>query len=106
MYDNMYTIDEDNSKYSFEWDENKNLLNIQKHGVSFVEVAYALLDDGKIEHYDEKHSNYENRWICIGVFDRHITVSYTIRINTIRIISARPSNRKERKLYYGKNSSL
>lgn len=106
MYDNMYTIDEDNSKYSFEWDENKNLLNIQKHGVSFVEAAYALLDDGKIEHYDEKHSNYENRWICIGVFDKRITVSYTIIINTIRIISARPSNRKERKLYYGKNSSL
>lgn len=106
MYDILYTLFSSIDKeIKYEWDENKNLANIKKHGVSFELAAECYLDRNAIESYDNDHSDKEDRWILIGkARERLITVVYTNRQNAIRIVSARKSTEKERKIYYGENS--
>lgn len=53
--------------------------------------------------YDEKHSDFEDRYIAIGIINQItciVTVVYTERVNKIRIISARKATKEERKMYY------
>ena len=40
----------------FEWDENKNVINIQKHNVSFEEAMTVFKDTKAVLLYDENHS--------------------------------------------------
>jgi uncharacterized DUF497 family protein len=44
---------------TFEWDENKNQIIIQKHGVSFEEAKGAFLDMHRIIILDEKKPEME-----------------------------------------------
>ena len=89
----------------FEWDENKNILNIKKHGISFEEAAYVFADIDLISLFDEKHSDFEERWISIGKIINHgiIVVVHTDKIKGeqeyIRIISARKAEINEKKEY-------
>ena len=63
----------------FEWDENKNILNIKNHGISFEEAVYVFSDIDLISIFDEKHSDFEERWISIGKIINHgIIVVYTL----------------------------
>jgi len=52
------------SKYSFEWDEAKNLINLKKHGVSFCEAQQVFLDKNRILAQDLEHSDDEQRYYC------------------------------------------
>jgi len=62
----------------FEWDDAKNISNQTKHGVSFEIIIH-----------DEKHSQEEERWFCIGKVDNQVlTVRFTYRDGTIRIFGA------------------
>ena len=83
----------------FEWDEDKNKLNIEKHGISF-EIAQIAFDDPKrIILVDEHHSQEEMRYFCVGKVDEMIlTVRFVIRDSVIRIFGA-GHWRKERKYY-------
>jgi hypothetical protein len=74
----------------FEWDENKNSENIQKHEVSFFEAQNAFFDKKRIITIDIKHSTKtEKRYFCFGLVENKIlTVRFTIRKNRIRIIGA------------------
>ena len=51
---------------AFEYDENKNQINIKKHGISFKSAARIFFDYDRIEYYDEEHSNDEDRYNTIG----------------------------------------
>ena len=42
---------------TFEWDENKDVLNKEKHNISFEEAQFAFLDPKRIILEDKKHSN-------------------------------------------------
>ena len=84
----------------FEWDENKNNSNKEKHGVSFEEAKEVFSDDKRITYEDARNDYGEVRYIMIGyIFKGMISAVYTIRGLAYRIISARPANRKERKKY-------
>ncbi len=74
----------------FEWDENKNRININKHGISFNEAQYAFFDKRRLIRKDVKHSNKtEVRFFCFGKTGRGIvTVRFTMRNNAIRIFGA------------------
>ncbi|HBF12526.1 MAG TPA: hypothetical protein DDW49_03915, partial [Deltaproteobacteria bacterium] len=73
----------------FEWDENKNILNIKKHGISFDEAMRAFLDPERKVRFNMKHSRSEMRYYCLGkVEGKVMTVRFTIRNNKIRIIGA------------------
>ncbi len=85
----------------FEWDSAKAIANVRKHGVSFEEAVSALKDDYSATARDLEHSLGEFRFITFGISSRGrlLAVSHTERSNVIRIISARPATRSEKKLY-------
>ena len=73
----------------FEWDDAKDALNRVKHGVGFDEAQRAFLDRRRVIAVDEAHSAKEPRWFCLGIVNgRVMTVRFTTRGNTIRIIGA------------------
>lgn len=84
-----------------EWDENKNRLNIQKHGISFETAALVFADEERIEYYDEAHSVNEDRFVVLGCVQGILYVVYTMREEAARLISARMANAIERRIYYG-----
>lgn len=84
----------------FEWDENKNLKNIEKHGIDFNKAAKIFEDDNRLDLPNIKHSQTEMRRKVIGMVESILFVVYTIRSERIRIISARSANIKERIMYY------
>ena len=51
--------------YNFEWDPNKEILNKEKHGISFEEAATVFLDPQASTIFDPDHSESENRWITL-----------------------------------------
>ena len=50
----------------FEWDENKEKINISKHGLDFSTAALVFRDQNRLEWFDELHSDYEDRYITTG----------------------------------------
>ena len=88
----------------FIWDEKKEKINIIKHGMTFSMAAQVFFDAYRVELYDEAHSVFEDRYISIGFVKEvtcFVTVVYTERGDSIRIISARKSTDEERGWYYG-----
>ena len=85
----------------FEWDPVKAKLNLKEHGVSFDEATTIFRDTLSITISDPDHSDYEDRFVDIGMSHRMqlLVVSYTERKDKIRIISARRATRAERKNY-------
>lgn len=85
----------------FEWDNNKAITNLQKHGISFSEAATAFGDPLSTTFPDPDHSINERRFITIGLSTggKIIILSHTDRGDRIRIISARKATRKERRFY-------
>lgn len=75
---------------NFEWDEDKNLANIAKHGLSFFEAQDAFFDVNRVILMDRKHSITEKRYFCIGKTVRGgiATVRFTLRNGRIRIFGA------------------
>lgn len=85
----------------FEWDENKAQANAQKHGVSFQEAATAFADPFLVTFDDEAHSDFEDRFISIGLSEQNrlLLVIHTDRNGVVRIISARVATRREQRVY-------
>jgi uncharacterized DUF497 family protein len=74
---------------SFIWDEEKELSNIQKHGVDFTAAAKAFKDPDRKIYIDSKHVGEEERFFCIGkVEEKILTVRFTYRQERIRIYGA------------------
>ena len=90
-------------KSNFEWDENKNSSNQEKHHVSFEKAQYAFLDVNRIIAQDLEHSQDEKRYFCFGKVDNEIiTVRFVYRDNKIRILGA-GYWRKGKKIYENNN---
>ena len=86
----------------FEWDDAKDLLNREKHGVSFLEARNLFESEiDYLEIFDSEHSDFEDRFIAIGPIEqRLVVVVYTQREeDIIRIIGARWANTREQSLY-------
>ena len=83
-----------------EWDPEKARLNLQKHGVDFADAATALHDEMAITIPDDDPDEQRFVTLASDVLGRVLVVVYTWR--GIRLISARPATRRERKQYEGK----
>ena len=87
----------------FEWDEDKNLTNQQKHKVSFDEAKTVFHDENARLISDPDHSEDEDRFILLGLSQnlRILVVIHCYREQdeTIRIISARKASKNETKYY-------
>ncbi len=86
---------------TYEWDSRKADTNLHKHNVSFSEAASVFLDPVAHTFDDPNHSGQEYREITIGTSGRGriLFVSHCARGNSLRIISARKTTRKERQQY-------
>ncbi len=84
---------------AFEWDPRKAAANIQKHGIQFADAIPVLEDERAVTLRDDVRG--EVRWVTIGMdaLARILTVVYTWRDNTVRVISARPATPNERRQY-------
>lgn len=87
----------------FECDPEKEKLNLAKHGILFTEALTVFSDPLAQYLLDSEHSATEVREIAIGRSgeQRLLVVVYTLRGNTIRIISARRATRPEVRAYEG-----
>ena len=83
----------------FEWDPKKAERNLRKHGVEFVD-AMTVFDDDRAVTLSDDHPN-EERYVTFGMdaSGTILGVSYEVRGNTIRLISARKATRRERAQY-------
>ena len=85
---------------AFEWDEEKDASNQDKHGVSFAEASEAFFDPFNFTIPDPDHSIEEERLVLLGFGSgKLLVVSFTERGDAIRIISCRKANTRERRLY-------
>lgn len=87
----------------FEWDEEKEGTNRDKHGVSFTSAIEAFLDFNRVLAEDLGHSSHEKRYFCFGMVEGGVlTVRFTYRDTVIRIIGA-GYWRKGKKIYEQEN---
>ena len=87
----------------FEWDEDKDRLNQEKHGVSFGLAQFAFADPRRVIVQDVSHSTREQRLYCIGkVKDGILTVRFIYRNQVIRVFGA-GYWRKGKKIYEEQN---
>ncbi len=81
----------------FEWDEQKRVSNLGKHGIDF-EDAIGIFQGPVLENRSDRGS--EQRWLAVGEIEGElIAVAYTYRADRIRIISARRARDNERREY-------
>jgi len=85
----------------FEWNENKNQQNRQKHGISFEE-AKEIFSGIVFTSVDRRFDYDEIREVSIGTIQGFVivTVAHTERNGKTRLISARKATPKERRQYY------
>jgi uncharacterized DUF497 family protein len=73
----------------FEWDEDKDRANQEKHGVSFQQAQHAFSDAYRVIAKDVEHSHSEDRFYCFGMVNGGVlTVRFTYRDGMIRIYGA------------------
>ena len=84
----------------FDWDQHNTDKNRIKHQVYSAECEQVFFDS-PIYFFDQKHSTTEQRWIALGFSEdkRQLTISFTLRSQKIRVISARSQSKKEHRLY-------
>jgi uncharacterized DUF497 family protein len=85
----------------FEWDALKAAKNLAKHGISFPEAVLVFDDPRRLTVADTRHPS-ELRENTTGLVAEVlvVTVTHTDRAGVIRLISARPASRQERKRYH------
>lgn len=93
-------------EYHFEWDATKAGSNLRKHGISFDLAATVFLDPLMITIPDKEHSENEERWITMGKAGNselllvvHTFLEISANEANVRIISARPATKHERRQY-------
>ena len=85
----------------FEWDPGNADKNWHHHQVRQGEAEQVLLNRPVVLATDVKHSQIEARFLALGRTDsgRHLSIVFTTRGSRVRVISARPMSRAERKVY-------
>jgi hypothetical protein len=81
----------------FEWDEQKRVTTLAKHGIDFVDAVRVFYSSPLIV---QSSIGAEQRWLAIGTLDGvAITVVFTMRGSVTRLVTVRKARRNERKRY-------
>ena len=85
----------------FEWDDGNRDKNLKKHGITNAQCEEVFEDEKRVISSDIRHSEMERRYLVIGKTrnGKLLRIAFTLREDRIRVISARPTNRKEKPLY-------
>lgn len=88
----------------FNWDDWNKDKNWLKHKVAYRECEEVFFNSPRITYKDIKHSLLEERYGILGKTDNNklLHITFTVRGNLIRVISARNMNKKERTKYENK----
>jgi uncharacterized DUF497 family protein len=88
----------------FEWDDDKAAENWRDHAITFEMARDAFSDVFSIDWVDNRQEDPEERLNMLAmVGDRLLHVTYTLRGERIRIISARKAEPHERRRYHNEN---
>ena len=83
----------------FEWDENKRVTNLEKHGLDFLDTP-KIFEDPVVTIRDNRFDYHEDRFFTLGMlFGRIVALSHTERNEGIRVISLRKANKNEQERY-------
>jgi uncharacterized protein len=92
--------------FQFDWDFEKASLNLDKHKVSFERSCSIFRDPNALSIYDNEHSEYEDRWITLGIDETGVllVVVHTYKeisenVTMVRIISGRKATKNEIRKY-------
>ncbi|MBI4040511.1 MAG: BrnT family toxin [Deltaproteobacteria bacterium] len=88
--------------FEFEWDEGNRTKNEQKHGISIYEVETVFRSGSALPlGIQISPPVLEQRLGVVGpsLLGRLLQVAFILREGRVRVISARPAHRKERKHY-------
>jgi uncharacterized DUF497 family protein len=84
---------------ALEWDQNKNIINIKKHGIDFDDDD-KIFENPILTKIDDRIEYKEKRWIGIGRLEKvTVVLIFTKRGKNIIIISIRKANKIERRIY-------
>jgi uncharacterized protein len=85
----------------FEWDDGNSNKNWYLHGVTDGECEDVFFNLPLIVASDKKKSLRENRFFALGRTDanRRLFISFTVRNDLIRVISARDMTKREERKY-------
>ena len=85
----------------FACDTQKRLLTLRRHKIDLFDASAVFFDPFFLSDYDAGHSVTEDRYRIIGKMpdERLVHVSYTIRADVVRLITARKATQKEGELY-------
>ena len=90
----------------FEWDDAKAASNLRRHKITFEEARDVFTDPFIVEWIDDGQAEQEQRFNALGMVEnRLLFVAYTMREDTIRIISARRAEAFERRRYHEENQT-
>lgn len=85
---------------AFEWDDEKATANAAKHAITFGEAIAIWADSKRVVEVASRPEDGEHRSRVIGLIEGRLFIAvYTLRNETIRIISARRANKREAKVY-------
>ena len=89
----------------FEWDDAKAAQNFRDHGVTFEIARTVFRDPIALDWLDDREDHGEPRYSTIGMGEgRLLYVAYTVRGDSIRIISARGAEPYEQRRYHEETS--
>lgn len=85
----------------FEWDEGNSDRNWRRHLVLQAEAEQVFFNLPLVVREDATHSDQEARYFALGQTDagRKLMIVLTLRGSLLRVISARPMSRSERRIY-------
>lgn len=85
----------------FEWDDENEPKNWDRHQVTPEEAEGMFFNEPLIIRTDVRHSRTEKRYYALGrtIADGRLFAAFTIRGKLIRVISVRDMNRRERDFY-------
>ncbi len=85
---------------TFDWDNGNIGKSLQKHGISDQEAEETFFHFKQVI-LDQRHSKDEQRFGMFGHTNsgKILFIAFTIRKKRVRIISARPADKKERNSY-------
>jgi hypothetical protein len=84
----------------FTWSEAKRTLNIEQHGLDFVD-AQRIFEGPTYTYEDDRFDYSEQRFVTLGILDEFVvSIVHTETSRVIRIISLRKATKHEQAIFF------
>jgi len=84
----------------FTWSETKRKLNLDQHGLDFVDAPRAF-DGPTFTYQDDRFEYAEQRFVTLGLLDDLlVSIVHTESPHVIRVISLRKATKNEQAIFF------